>query len=119
MLRFGSEKWIVFEGGESEVKPLFTARKHGKSKCLVHYGCESSRKKEVAVAYEMEGSYPQRCCTIYDNNKKKVAEIKRKEAVAGSGIAFGSDVFRLIVQPHMDTTLAMAFLLILHHIHHN
>lgn len=127
------DNWVVFEG-EASVKPLFTARKHVNilnTKCLAHLLSSSSgnedhhqdhpacarsgtgnRKKEVA--YEIEGSYVQRCCAVYDNKRRKVAEIKRKEAVAG-GVAFGADVFRLIVQPDMDTTLAMAFVILLDH----
>lgn len=119
-LSFG-DNWLVYEG-EGSVKPLFTAKKHVNilnSKCLAqllsyeedHGGWKIGNKKKE-VAYEIEGSYAQRCCTVYDNNRRKVAEIKRKEAVAG-GVAFGADVFRLIVQPDMDTALAMAFVILL------
>lgn len=126
------DNWVVFEG-EGSGKPLFTARKHTNilnTKCLaqvlsyedgracerysgwrkINIGGHKYNKKEVA--YEMEGSYAQRCCTVYDSNRRKVAEMKRKESVGG-GVAFGADVFRLIVQPHMDTTVAMAFVILL------
>ncbi|CAJ1948266.1 unnamed protein product [Sphenostylis stenocarpa] len=117
-LSFG-DTWLVFEGEDDSLKPLFTARKNVNilNKCLAQVFSSSgtgtgTMKKEVA--YEMEGSYVQRCCTFYNNNRRKVAEIKMKEAAAG-GVAFGADIFRLIVQPHMDTALAMAFLILLHH----
>ena len=61
--------------------------------------------------YEIEGSYSQRCCAVYDERRRCVAEIKRKEAVAG--VALGVDVFRLIVQPEMDTPVAMALVILL------
>lgn len=111
------DNWLVFEGDEATVKPLFTARKPVNvlnSKCLAHLisSPENEGDKKKVVAYVMEGSYAKRCCTICDNKRRTVAEIKRKEAVAG-GVAFGTDVFRLIVQPDMDTTLAMAFVILL------
>ncbi|KAK7382895.1 hypothetical protein VNO80_02051 [Phaseolus coccineus] len=112
---------VVFEGEDESLKPLFTARKsvnilnNSKNKCLAHLMSSlgtGNMKKEIA--YEIEGSYSQRCCTFYSKNKRKVAEIKMKEGGAG-GVAFGADIFRLIVQPDMDTALAMAFLILLDH----
>ncbi|XP_027336974.1 protein LURP-one-related 8 [Abrus precatorius] len=116
------DTWLIFEG-EDSVKLLFTARKHVNNKCLAHLLRSANEdaswrskigNKKKEIAYEIEGSYMQRCCTFYDNNRRKVAEIKRKEAVSG-GVAFGADIFRLIVQPHMDPTLAMAFVILLDH----
>ncbi|KAL9303689.1 hypothetical protein ACSQ67_020952 [Phaseolus vulgaris] len=116
------DTWLVFEGEGESLKPVFTARKSvnilnsSKNKCLAHLMSSSSgtenMKKEVA--YEIEGSYAQRCCTFYSKNRRKVAEIKMKEGGAG-GVGFGADIFRLIVQPEMDTALAMAFLILLDH----
>jgi hypothetical protein len=40
-----------------------------------------------------------------------VAEIKQKESVGG--VAFGVDVFRLIVGPEMGTSMAMAMVILL------
>lgn len=112
-LSFG-ENWLVYEG-EASGKPLFTGKKHVNilnKRCLTQLlRCEDGHKKKE-VAYEVEGSYSQRCCAVFDNKRRKVAEIKKKEAVAG-GVAFGADIFRLIVQPDMDTTLAMAFVILL------
>ncbi|KAK7287017.1 hypothetical protein RJT34_22427 [Clitoria ternatea] len=108
-------RWVLFEG-EEYGKVLFTGRKQVNilnSKCLAQL--YSAGKKMKELAYEMEGSYTQRCCTFYDKNRTKVADIKPKEAAEG-GVAFGTDIFRLIVHPpHIDTTLAMAFLILLDH----
>ncbi|XP_061368492.1 protein LURP-one-related 8-like isoform X2 [Gastrolobium bilobum] len=112
------DNWLVFEGeGEAEasIKPLFRARKHVNilnTKCLAHVLSDDDHKKN-GIAYEIEGSYAKRCCTFYDNKRRKVAEIKRKEAAVAGGVAFGADVFRLIIEPDMDTTLAMAFVILL------
>ncbi|KAI4355967.1 hypothetical protein L6164_000022 [Bauhinia variegata] len=108
------EKWEVYEG-ESTVKAQFSARKHVSvlnSKCLAHVTMVKSSENENEKGYEIEGSYAQRCCSVMDKNKRLVAEIKKKEAAAG-GVAFGADVFRLIVEPEMDTALAMAFVILL------
>ena len=40
-----------------------------------------------------------------------MAEIKRKEAVGG--VAFGGDVFRLLVHPEIHSTIAMALVVLL------
>lgn len=108
------DTWLVFEGEDSgKARVLFTARKHVNmlnTKCLAQL-----LRKNKEIAYEIEGSYAQRCCTFYDKNRRKVAEIKKKEAVPGTGVAFGADIFRLIVQPDMDPTLAMSFLILLDH----
>ncbi|KAL2334229.1 hypothetical protein Fmac_015442 [Flemingia macrophylla] len=102
-----TDTWVVLEGEGSSKKPLFTAKKHFHGNCLARILRD---KKEVA--YEMEGSYARRCCAFYDGERRKVVETKMKETVAG-GVAFGADIFRLIVQPNMDATLAMAFLVLL------
>jgi uncharacterized protein YxjI len=54
-----------------------------------------------AEYYEVEGSYARRRCVVYDAERHAVAEVQPKEAV-------GSDVFRLVVQPGVDVSLAMA-----------
>jgi len=115
------DTWLVFKGEDESLKPLFTARKNvsilnnSNNKCLAQLLSSSgtgNMKKEVA--YEIEGCYARRCCTFYSKNRSKVAEIKMKEGEAGR-VAFGADIFRLIVQPEMDTALAMAFLILLDH----
>ncbi|KAK9291228.1 hypothetical protein L1049_009416 [Liquidambar formosana] len=113
-LSFG-ENWLVFDG-ETAVNPRFSARKHVNllnSKCLAHVssGVNNGSPGNKNVTYEIEGSYAQRCCAVYDDKRRCVAEIKRKEAVGGA--AFGVDVFRLIVQPEMETAVAMSLVLLL------
>ncbi|KAJ6810835.1 protein LURP-one-related 8-like [Iris pallida] len=71
-----------------------------------------SPKAAASAGYEVEGSYSQRCCAVYDAQRRKLAEIKRKESPTG-GAAFGLDVFRLIVQPGFDRVTAMAIVILL------
>ncbi|KAL3753243.1 hypothetical protein ACJRO7_000611 [Eucalyptus globulus] len=128
-----SDNWQVFDG-EAAANPRFTARKNAnllnnKGLAQVSNGAAagggsgsgssspssapsspssswSPRSGGRNVAYEIEGSYAQRRCTVYDATRRVVAEIRQKEAV-------GSDVFRLVVQPGMDTAVAMALVILL------
>lgn len=115
-----SDSWLVFNG-ETAVHPLFSVKKNVNllnSKSLAQVTSLNDQGKSVTVSpkkkvvYEIEGSYAQRCCAVYDYKRGRVAEIKRKEAVRG--VAFGIDVFRLIVQPgEIDLSMAMALVIIL------
>ncbi|KGN58676.1 protein LURP-one-related 8 [Cucumis sativus] len=109
-----ADSWVVYEG-ETGANPRFSARKQMnllKSKCLARVvelaGSWSGKGMSV---YEIEGCYGKRCCAVYDEKRRIVAEIKRKEAAGG--LSFGTDVFRLVVQPQIDTTVAMALLILL------
>ncbi|CAN6468398.1 unnamed protein product [Victoria cruziana] len=111
------EQWQAFEGelasaaGCSTRLPKFTVKKQGAlrgSRVIAHVFSRSSK----FPLYQIQGSYSKRCCAVYDGERRKMAEIKRKEASAG-GVAFGSDVFRLTVLPEMDTVDAMALVLLL------
>ncbi|KAK3021202.1 hypothetical protein RJ639_046621 [Escallonia herrerae] len=118
------DNWLVFEG-EKTVNPRFLARKHvtllntrslaqvssGGSASAGSSSSAGSSPRTKNVMYEIEGSYAQRCCAVYDDKRRRVAEIKRKEAVRG--VAFGADVFRLVVQPEVDSAVAMALVILL------
>lgn len=116
------DNWLVYDGEKTDVNPRFAVKKHVNiltSKCLAHVSCNSSADGSSSspspsnknVLYEIEGSFAQRACAVYDGNRRRVAEIKKKEAVGG--VAFGSDVFRLIVQPEIETAVAMALVILL------
>jgi len=123
------DHWVVYEGeGGAGVNPRFSVRKKKhvnilNTKCLAHVTTTTNNptagnKKEATrskVAYEIQGSYGQRCCTVYDEKKRSVAEMKQKEAPLGTGrtVGFGIDVFRLIVGPEMDPSVAMGFVILL------
>ncbi|KAI3894734.1 hypothetical protein MKW92_028510 [Papaver armeniacum] len=107
-----SDNWMVYDG-ENSVNPRFLVKKHVNfltSKNLAHViSCSQSNNKELM--YEITGSYAQRCVAVYDNRKRLVAEIQRKEAKAG--VTFGGDVFKLIVQPQIDSTVAMSLVILM------
>jgi len=110
-----TESWLVYDG-ETTVNPRFTMTKNvnflnGKSLAYVSTTGSPKNRNKKNIAYEIEGSYSQRCCVMYDNRRRHIAELKRKEAV--KGVAFGGDVFRLVVQPEIDSTVAMALVVLL------
>ncbi|CAI0474209.1 unnamed protein product [Linum tenue] len=107
-----TDSWLVFEGETTTNPKLCVRKKVLNSKCLAQVSrCGSNNSN---IAYEIEGCYGQRCCTMYDSKRRIAAEIRQKEAAFGGGVAFGFDVFRLVVRPNMiDTPLAMAFVILL------
>lgn len=107
------DSWMVYEG-ESMEKPRFCVKKSVNilSKCLAYVSSGNNNSRNNNMMYEIEGSYSQRNCAVFDDKRRLVAEIKRKEAVGG--VAFGTDVFRLIVRPgYITTDSAMALLILL------
>ncbi|KAF8407306.1 hypothetical protein HHK36_006433 [Tetracentron sinense] len=100
------DNWLLFDG-ETAINPRFSVKKqmnflNSKSLAQVSTGNKN-------VAYEIEGSYAQRSCAVYDDKKRCVAEMKRKESIGG--VAFGDDVFRLILQPEIDPIVGMALVI--------
>lgn len=122
------DTWLVYDG-ETLVNPRFSVRKHVnilRNKCLAYVSAEDGSSGSgstpptfssfwsgngKSTVYQIEGSYAQRCCAVYDSKRRRVAEIKQKERVGGIG--FGIDVFRLIVQPDIDPSVAMALVILL------
>ncbi|KAI0520026.1 hypothetical protein KFK09_007491 [Dendrobium nobile] len=101
--------WEIYDGEES-ANPRFSVKKH------VNFLQPKSLAQVIrcdggSLVYEVEGSYTQRCCALYDETRMAVVEIRRKEEVGG--VDLGLDVFRLVVQPGFDAALAMAFVVLL------
>ncbi|XP_008788144.2 protein LURP-one-related 8-like [Phoenix dactylifera] len=104
------DHWLIYDGEEA-VNPRFSVKRHLNlfhSKALVHVApCGGG-----GACYDVEGSYSQRSCVAYGERRRPVAEVRRKEAAAG-GVAFGTDVFRLVVQTELDASIAMAIVIVL------
>ncbi|XP_071690860.1 protein LURP-one-related 8-like [Rutidosis leptorrhynchoides] len=114
-----SESWLVYDG-ETTINPRLSVTKHHKlhhTKSVAYVNSinslkyNTSRNKKDAIIYEIEGSYAQRCCVVYDDMHRCVADIRRKEAK--KGVALGDDVFQLVVQPSEDQNVAMALVIVL------
>ncbi|KAK1312751.1 Protein LURP-one-related 8 [Acorus calamus] len=105
------DHWVVYNG-EEHSHPLYSVKKRVNilhSKSLAHVTpCAGT----AAQGFYVEGSYTQRSCSLYDDRRRQVAEIRRKEATAG-GVRFGVDVFRLVVRPGIDVAVAMAVVILL------
>ncbi|KAG6519652.1 protein LURP-one-related 8-like [Zingiber officinale] len=105
------ETWLIFKGEEDSVDPVFSVKRpvslrHGRA--LAHVTpCHNSG----GGGYQVEGSYARRSCRVYDECRRAVAEVRRKEAAGG--VAFGGDVFRLVVESDFDSCLAMAVVIAL------
>ncbi|XP_058075222.1 protein LURP-one-related 8-like [Magnolia sinica] len=104
------DHWQIFNG-EEDINPRLSVKKNSnflnsKPLALVTSACGPRQ-----VIYTIDGSYAQRCCVIYNEKRRPVAEIKCKETVGGA--SFGLDVFRLIIQPEFDMPIAMSLVIIL------
>jgi len=109
------QRWEGYAGEKAEHQdPIFTV-------------CRSSiiRRSSLVVEvfgdpdeqYQIEGSFPQRCCTIHktsmeNSSREPVAEIKRK-LDPSTNVMLGKDVFLLLLKPGFDSALAMGLVLIL------
>ncbi|KAL5227444.1 hypothetical protein ABZP36_015709 [Zizania latifolia] len=102
-LSLHGEQWLVFSGEADQARrPAYVVRRSGRGKSMARVTpCAGEGAAAGAAPYEVEGSYARRCCVVYDGERRVVAEVQPKEAV-------GTDVFRLVVQPGVGVSLAMA-----------
>ncbi|CAL4901340.1 unnamed protein product [Urochloa decumbens] len=119
VIGLGADQWLVYPGEETRrMPPLYAVKRAapqymrggGGGKSMAHVApCAAAaggKRGSGGGGYEVEGSYMRRCCTVYDERRRAVAEVRPKEAV-------GSDVFRLVVQPGTEVAMAMAVVLAL------
>ncbi|CAN6359690.1 unnamed protein product [Urochloa humidicola] len=119
VIGLGADQWLVYPGEETRrgLPPLYAVKRAapqymrvGGGKSMAHVapcaGVAAAGGKRGGGGYEVEGSYLRRSCTVYDERRRAVAEVRPKEAV-------GSDVFRLVVQPGTEVALAIAVVLAL------
>lgn len=118
-------RWEGFLGDKVEgQKPLFTVRRSSilpTSSSSVEVFMMSSTTyfalmtSTVCADYQVEGSFAQRCCTIYSGASHRIAaEVKRK--CGAQGTMLGKDVFSLCVEPGFDRAFIMGLIVILDHI---
>ncbi|CAO2182530.1 unnamed protein product [Urochloa humidicola] len=102
-LSLSGEQWLIHAGGEEARWPLYAVKRGGGGKSMARVApCAGAGGGAAAAPFEVEGSYGRRRCVVYDGERRAVAEVQPKEAVVGT------DVFRLVVQPGVDVSLAMA-----------
>lgn len=105
-LSLSGEQWLIY-AGEDTRRPVYAVKRGGgggggKSMARVTPCAAAAAGAGAVASYEVEGSYARRRCVVYDAERRAVAEVQPKEAVVGT------DVFRLVVQPGVDVSLAMA-----------
>jgi uncharacterized protein YxjI len=96
-LSLSGEQWLIYAGEETR-RPVYAVKRGGGKSMARVTPCTGAGG---VASYEVEGSYARRRCVVYDAERRAVAEVQPKEAV-------GTDVFRLLVQPGVDVSLAMA-----------
>lgn len=103
-------RWEGFLGeGTDGKKPMFNVWRSsiiGRSAVTVEvYGNQTEE-------YQIEGSFGQRSCVIFNGEKECVAEIRRK-VDASANVVLGKDVFSLCLKPGSDAAFAMGLVLVL------
>ncbi|KAM7268229.1 hypothetical protein ACFE04_010395 [Oxalis oulophora] len=112
------QRWEGFMGEKSSMED----HDHNESPIFTVHRSSIIRRSSVIVQvynkpnkeYLIEGSYPLRCCTIYDtsSSKDRVADIKRKVDPT-TNQTLGKDVFCLCLEPGFDGAFAMGLVLVL------
>ncbi|XP_015894422.3 protein LURP-one-related 5 [Ziziphus jujuba] len=109
------QRWEGFVGERKEDRgPVFGVHRSsiiGRSSVVVEVFGDKGEE------YQIEGSYSQRCCTIYKSlsestSREPTAEIKRK-VDPSTHVMLGRDVFALHLKPGFDSAFAMGLVLIL------
>ncbi|KAG6658609.1 protein LURP-one-related 5-like [Carya illinoinensis] len=109
------QRWEGYRGEKAEHQdPIFRVSRSsiiGRSRLVVEVHGDADKE------YQIEGSFPHRCCTIYkfyaeNTSREPVAEIKRK-VDPSTGVMLGKDVFLLCLKPGVDSAFVMGLVLIL------
>lgn len=104
------QRWEGFLGERMEgQKPIFSVRRSsiiGRSSVTVEMFSNPGEE------YQIEGSFSQRCCTIFNAAKESKAEIRRK-VDCSTNVVLGKDVFSLFLKPGFDGAFAMSLVIVL------
>ncbi|KAL2539318.1 Protein LURP-one-related 12 [Abeliophyllum distichum] len=104
------QRWEGFVGERMEgEKPIFSVRRSSIiGRCNVAVEVYTNPVEE----YQIEGSFANRHCTIFNAEKEIVAEIRRK-VDASTNVVLGKDVFVLSLKPGFDGAFGMGLVLVL------
>ncbi|EEE64150.1 hypothetical protein OsJ_18982 [Oryza sativa Japonica Group] len=116
-LGLGGDQWLVHPGEETRLPPLYAVKRTpqyvrggGSVKTMAHFApCGLALGARGGGGYEiLKALYLRRSCPGLRprGGAPVVAEVQAKEAV-------GTDVFRLVVRPGMEVSVAMAVVLAL------
>lgn len=104
-------RWEGYLGERNEgSKPIFSVKR---SSIIGRSGVTVEMYSNPGEEYHIEGSFSNRCCTVYDAvTREVVAEIRRK-VDASANVVLGKDVFSVLVKPGFDAAFAMGLVLVL------
>ncbi|KAL6653305.1 hypothetical protein ACP70R_008883 [Stipagrostis hirtigluma subsp. patula] len=109
------------QGKRTRSQQLFSMRKcsvlqRGHEAEVFMSGCStaSDHAGQQVPSFWVDGCFRRRSCKIRSSDGEEVARITRKKAEAASNsLTLGDDVFSLVVQPNVDCTMIMAFVVVL------
>ncbi|XP_011012351.1 PREDICTED: protein LURP-one-related 5-like [Populus euphratica] len=104
------QRWEGYIGeGTDGNRPIFSVRRSSiMGRCSVTVEVYGNPGAE----YQIEGSFANRSCNIFNAEKESMAEIRRK-VDASTNVLLGKDVFSLCLKPGFDGAFAMGLVLIL------
>ncbi|XP_057969639.1 protein LURP-one-related 5-like [Malania oleifera] len=103
-------RWEGFLGERAEgQKPIFSVRR---SSIIGRSGVTVEVFGDAGEEYLINGSFTERCCTVFNAAKEPVAEIRRK-VDSSANVVLGKDVFSLGLKPGFDGAFAMGLVLVL------
>ncbi|KAL9232015.1 hypothetical protein vseg_007165 [Gypsophila vaccaria] len=104
-------RWEGYVGERTgKLKPVFSVKRSsiiGRSEVTVEMYDNQDEE------YQIDGSFANRSCTIYDaNSREVVVEIRRKVDIS-SNVVMGKDAFSILIKPGFDYAFAMGLVLVL------
>ncbi|KAJ4845523.1 hypothetical protein Tsubulata_013046 [Turnera subulata] len=104
------QRWEGYLGeGTDGQKPIFSVRR---SSIIGRSGMTVEVYGNPGEEYQIEGSFANRSCSIFNAEKQAVADIRRK-VDASTRVMLGKDVFSLCLKPGFDGAFAMGLVLVL------
>ncbi|WVZ54728.1 hypothetical protein U9M48_005485 [Paspalum notatum var. saurae] len=108
----------------SKQQQIFSMRKcsvlqKGREAQVSMSGCSTSSDSAGGqggrpTSFWVDGCFRRRSCKIRSGDGEEVARVTRKKAeAAASSVTLGDDVFSLVIQPGVDSTMVMAFVVVL------
>ncbi|XP_022842500.1 protein LURP-one-related 12-like [Olea europaea var. sylvestris] len=103
-------RWEGFIGERIDgQKPIFSVRR---SSIIGRFSVTVELYTNTGEEYQIEGSFANRHCTIFNAEKEIVAEIRRK-VDASTNVVLGKDVFLISLKPGFDGAFGMGLVLVL------
>lgn len=108
------QRWEGFVGERLEgQKHIFNVRR---SSIMGRTSVTAEVYGNPGEEYQIEGSFSQRTCTIFNADKQSVAEITRKLDIS-TNVVLSKEVFSVCLEPGFDAAFVMGLVLVLDQIY--